>query len=76
MGGGSSSPRVGLGGLGGGGHGSGYGAEGVLPGGQTTYNNQTVNSGAHANTGGGAGGNNGAVSTASDGIVLVRYRAT
>ena len=76
VGGGSSSPRVGLGGLGGGGHGSGYGAEGVLPGGQTTYNNQTVNNNAHANTGGGAGGNNGAVSTASDGIVLVRYRAT
>ena len=72
----STSPRVGGGGLGGGGNASGYGSQGVPTGGQATYNNQTVNSGAHANTGGGAGGNNGAVSTASDGIVLVRYRAT
>jgi hypothetical protein len=76
VGGGSSSPRVGLGGLGGGGHGSGYGTEGVPTGGTSTYNNQTVNSGAHANTGGGAGGSNGGNSTGANGMVLVRYRAT
>ena len=72
----STSPRVGGGGLGGGGNASGYGSQGVPTGGTAPTNNQTVNSGAHANTGGGAGGSNGASSTAADGIVLIRYRAT